>query len=133
MNVSTDEDISFVSSAGYALGYLGGGLLIILNAWAVQSPSTFGLSSAAEAVQWSFLSVALWWTLFSIPMYLYVPEKAQAARKISFAQVSKEVWRTLKKCSPTSRSFFFLIAYIFYIDGINTIIKMAVDFALSIS
>lgn len=132
MNVSDDENISFVSSLGYSLGYLGGGLLIVLNAWAVQSPETFGLANKAQAVQWSFLSVCVWWILFSIPLYLYVPETGTGGERLSFKKTFQQVYRTLRKMRGQHGVFLFLIAYIFYIDGVNTIIKMAVDFALSI-
>jgi MFS transporter, UMF1 family len=132
MNVSEDENISFVSSLGYSLGYLGGGLLIVLNAWAVASPATFGLPDAAAAVKWSFLSVAVWWILFSIPLYIYVPEQGNDGEKVTFRKTFGVVFNTIKKMKEHRNLFLFLLAYIFYIDGVNTIIKMAVDFALSI-
>jgi len=132
MNVSDEENISMVSSLGYSLGYLGGGVLIVLNAWAVQSPATFGLAGPAAAVQWSFLSVAVWWILFSLPLYYFVPEQRGGREKISLKKVTGNVIATLKKMYNFKPLFYFLLAYIFYIDGVNTVIKMAVDFALSI-
>jgi UMF1 family MFS transporter len=132
MNVSDDDNISFVSSLGFSLGYLGGGLLIVLNAWAVASPATFGLPDAAAAVKWSFLSVALWWILFSIPLYLNVHETGNGGERVTFHKTFAVVFATLKRMKQHRNLFLFLLAYIFYIDGVNTIIKMAVDFALSI-
>lgn len=132
MNVANAQNLSFVSSLGFSLGYLGGGLLIVLNAWAVTSPHTFGLASAADAVKWSFLSVAVWWILFSLPLYFWVPEIKTRQERPTFAKVLKDVLGTFKKLSQQRALFYFLLGYIFYIDGVNTVIKMAVDFALSI-
>ncbi len=132
MDVTDEKNISLVSSFAYSMGYLGGGVLIVLNAWAVQSPAAFGLASAAEAVQWSFLSVAVWWVFFSIPLYLFVHERTGQTEPISARRVVQNTFSTLQRMSRHRRLFLFLLGYIFYIDGVNTVIKMAVDFALNI-
>src|SRR4030095_7970104 len=75
---ASEDEIDRVSTAGYAIGYLGGGLLLALNVAWILSPSTFGLPDAALASRLSFLSVALWWPLFSIPLLRQVAEPAIA-------------------------------------------------------
>ncbi|MCC6137147.1 MAG: MFS transporter [Bdellovibrionaceae bacterium] len=132
VDVCDEKTMSSLSSIGYSLGYLGGGLLLVLNAFAVQSPQSFGLSSAAEAVKWSFVSVMAWWFLFSIPLFIYVKEPRRAPQKISIKNAFKEFQSTFSILRTQKKLFWFLLAYIFYIDGVNTIIKMAADFALNI-
>lgn len=132
VDVCDEENMSSMSSLGYSLGYLGGGLLLALNAFAVQSPQSFGLNSAAEAVKWSFVSVVLWWFLFSIPLFVFVKEPERKPQKISVKKALNEFWSTFNLLKKKKDLFWFLAAYIFYIDGVNTIIKMAADFALNI-
>ena len=125
-----------VSGLGFSLGYLGGGVLFALNVWMVQSPSTFGLPDAAAAVKLSFLSVALWWALFSLPLLLFVkePRRPEAHRGLRTAAV--EGYRRLVTTFRHLRGFrglmLFLAAYWLYIDGVDTVIRMAVDYGLSI-
>ncbi|MBE0618225.1 MAG: MFS transporter, partial [Proteobacteria bacterium] len=77
----TDEDrVDFVSALGFSLGYLGGGLLFAFNVAMVLAPETFGLADATEAVRVSFLTVAAWWALFSVPLFLFVDEPRPGAR-----------------------------------------------------
>src|SRR5205085_530866 len=73
-HVASKHEIDRVSTAGYAMGYLGGGLLLALNVAWIVSPGTFGLRDAAQASRLSFLSVAIWWPLLSIPLFRSVPE-----------------------------------------------------------
>ena len=73
-HIAREDEIDRVSTAGYALGYLGGGVLLALNVAWILSPATFGLRDAAQASRLSFASVALWWFLFSIPLFRRVPE-----------------------------------------------------------
>ena len=74
-DVAPPERANAISSLGYGLGYLGGGLIFALQLYAVIHPSTFGLANAAEAVRWSFVSVGIWWITFSIPVLLFVKEE----------------------------------------------------------
>ena len=79
-SVATPEETDRVSSAGYALGYLGGGVLLVLNlAWVLQ-PQLFGLSGTVAAIKLSFASVGVWWLLFMIPLLRHVPEPPRAGR-----------------------------------------------------
>lgn len=133
VNVSDDEQMNWVSCFGYSLGYLGGGLLIIINALMVTQPQLFGLADSVAAVKWSFLSVGVWWFLFSLPTALWVPESvAQKRTNLNWKSGFYEVINTLRKITGHRNLLIFLIAYFFYIDGVHTIYKMAVDFALAI-
>ena len=67
--VSSTEKRHRVSAFGFALGYLGGGLLFLINVLMTLKPQMFGLADAVEGVRWSFISVAVWWTVVSIPLF----------------------------------------------------------------
>jgi UMF1 family MFS transporter len=135
VSVSDESNVDVVSGRGYALGYLGGGLLFLFNVIMVQKPEMFGLSGAAEAVRISFLATAVWWAVFSIPLFLNVAEPA-GGKKISFRQAAAEGFAQLAKTFREIRQlkvvFTFLAAYWLYIDGVDTIITMAVDYGKSL-
>lgn len=132
--VSPLRSVDRVSALGFGLGYLGGGLLFALNVWMTLKPETFGLADASEAVRVAFLCTALWWILFSLPLLLFVHEPA--ANKISTIVAIKngfnQLRHTLKQIRTLQQTFLFLVAYWLYIDGVDTIIRMAVDYGLSI-
>ncbi|RMG36421.1 MAG: MFS transporter [Gammaproteobacteria bacterium] len=128
--VAAHEDLERVSALGFSLGYLGGGLLFALNVVMVLQPAWFALTDSAEAVRWSFLMVALWWTLFTIPLLLWVPDDgAGEANGLSTWQELRRTWRELR---ALPMAFLFLISYWLYIDGVDTIVRMAVDYGLAI-
>lgn len=130
-DVSPEEDFDLVSAFGYALGYVGGGVLFTINVLMVQRPGWFGLADSGMAVRVSFLSVAVWWTLFTIPILLFVRETppadpappAKAVRE-GLAQL-RETFREIRRMRLV---LLFLAAYWLYIDGVNTVIKTAVFF-----
>lgn len=128
VHITEEKSYHWVSCFGYSLGYLGGGLLIILNALMVTKPEFFGFKSVALATKWSFVSVGLWWLVFSIPLFLFVNEK-----KKTHQAPTPQVWVTIKKILNNRNLVLFLLAYFFYIDGVHTIFKMSVDFALSVN
>ncbi len=133
--VSEGRSVDFVSGLGFALGYLGGGVLFALNVLMVQKPELFGLSDMAEAVKVSFVSVSLWWALFSLPLLFFVKEEAprQKRRPIeAVAEGYRQLLRTFSKIRHLKGLLLFLIAYWLYIDGVDTIIRMAVDYAMAI-
>ena len=70
--VSEEKKVDFVSGLGFALGYLGGGILFSFNVWMLLTPDFFGLDSRIEAVKLSFISVAIWWMVFSLPLFFFV-------------------------------------------------------------
>ncbi len=133
--VTGGRNLDLVSGYGYSLGYLGGGALFALNVVMVQRPEWFGLASAVEAVQFSFLSVALWWAVFSLPLAIHVREPrppdavpVRAAVRAGLAQLSV----TFRELRALKTVALFLVAYWLYIDGVYTIIKMAVDYGISL-
>ncbi|MDX1444505.1 MAG: MFS transporter, partial [Gammaproteobacteria bacterium] len=135
VDVAKPEHSDFISGDGYAAGYLGGGLLFAINVWMTLEPATFGLADAAEAVRISFLMVAAWWAIFSIPVFLFVKER-EPELQVGFGQAIRTGWKqfigTFHEIRALKPIFLFLIAYWFYIDGVNTVIKMAVDYGLSL-
>lgn len=130
--VSRDDTINWVSCFGFGLGYLGGGILIVVNALMVTQPELFGLGDSVQAVKWAFISVGLWWILFSLPLFFYIKERKAINLNAPVLTGFFEVRSTLLKIKEHKSLALFLIAYFFYIDGVHTIFKMAVDFALSI-
>ncbi len=135
-SIVDEEKIDYVSGLGFSIGYLGGGLLFLLNVLMTLMPQKFGLPDAAAAVRFSFLSVALWWGLFTFFTIFWVPEKKGApADKANGSFVVagfRQFVGTFKKIRYLKVVFTFLLAYWFYIDGVDTIIRMAVDYGLSL-
>ncbi|MBX2835805.1 MAG: MFS transporter [Gammaproteobacteria bacterium] len=122
-----------LSALGFSLGYLGGGLLFAINVAMTLKPTWFGLTDAAQAVRWSFLSVAIWWALFTIPLLLYVKDPSDSeSKKFTVASSLKKFTETVKRIVSDRNVAIFLLAYWFYIDGLATVIRMAVDYGLSI-
>lgn len=134
-SVANEKKVDFVSGLGFAMGYLGGGILFALNVAMVQNPSFFGLSGEGEAIKTSFITVALWWGLFSLPLLLFVKEKKPKEKKSS-AETALQGYRrlvgTLMKISHLKGLLLFLLAYWLYIDGVDTIIRMAVDYGMAL-
>jgi MFS transporter, UMF1 family len=130
-HIASDKEMDRVSSAGYALGYLGGGLLLVLNLLWIMQPQLFGLRDAGVASRVSFLSVAVWWVAFSIPLFRRVseppvtPDAAALAAgdlvRASFVQLGD----TLREFRRYRQAGLMLLAFLIYNDGIGTIIRMA--------
>jgi UMF1 family MFS transporter len=123
-HVAREDDQDRVSARGYALGYLGGGLLLAINAAMLQFlPGTWG-------PRLSFLSVAIWWAVFSIPILTRVPEPPAATARLgqgeNVVSVSfRRLWATLKDIRQYRQLFTYLVAFLIYNDGIGTIISVA--------
>ena len=137
VHVAPSDKLDKVSALGYALGYIGGGLLFAFCVWMVQSPETFGVSDASVAVRISFLLVARWWLLFSIPVFLWVKEPDRLSEgtkglKSFFAGI-QQLRKTFNQIRQLKIVFTFLLAYWLYIDGVDTIVRMAVDYGLSLN
>lgn len=134
-DVAEERDYDLVSGYGYALGYLGGGLLFLINVLMVTHPATFGIADAGAAVRLSFVSVGIWWVLFTVPTVLFVKE-SKANAPLPWGRAIREGWQeilgTLSHLKSDRALLWFLLAYWCYIDGVNTIIKMAVDYGLSL-
>jgi UMF1 family MFS transporter len=133
VHVSSPSRLHFNSGLGYSLGYLGGGLLFAINVMMFQMPQAFGLSDGPSAVKAAFLTVGIWWTLFSLPLFFWVPEPGtERALEKALTRGWKVFLETLRHVSRYRSLSLFLLAYLFYIDGVNTTIKMAVDYGLSL-
>jgi len=137
-HVARPDETDRVSSAGYALGYLGGGILLLLNlAWILQ-PETFGFADTASATKAAFVSVAVWWLVFSLPLLRRVPEPppqlepGERARASVFAAAFGRLGRTFREVRRYRHAFILFIAMLLYQDGIQTIIRMASVFATEI-
>ena len=133
MGVARRERYDEVSAFGYALGYIGGGLLFAVNVAMALVPASFGLADASVAVRLSFLMVAAWWLVFSIPLFRHVPEPPRVGDAASAVAAGlRSLRRTLREHRTHRMAGLFLLAYFFYIDGVHTIIRMAVDYGLSL-
>jgi UMF1 family MFS transporter len=133
--VASEKNMDFVSALGYSMGYLGGGILFTLNVWMTLSPEFFGFADSAGAVRFSFCTVGIWWAVFSIPLLLFVKEPKKEETK-STGNVVKagltQFKETFKEIRHLKTIFLFLAAYWLYIDGVDTIVHMAVDYGMSI-
>jgi UMF1 family MFS transporter len=141
-HVARDDEVDRVSTAGYALGYVGGGLLLTLNLAWIMKPGWFGLPSGEGLTpsqqtlpaRLAFLSVAIWWAVFSIPLFRRVGEpkvklesgehRGQNPVKVAFVRLG-ETFGELKRYR---HGFLMLLAFLIYNDGIGTIIRMATKY-----
>lgn len=133
--VARRERLDVVSALGYAFGYLGGGLLFAVNVAMTLWPQSFGLANAAEAVRLSFLMVGVWWALFTVPVMLLVREPRRAQTPGVVRQIGaglRQLRDTFHEVRRLRVVALFLVAYWCYIDAVDTIIRMAVDYGLSL-
>ena len=129
-HVAKKEDLDKVSTKGYALGYLGGGLLLLINALMAMQPKMFGIPDGAMAARLSFVMVGLWWLGFSIPLWRHVPEPVvENQEQLGFGKALVtgfgEMAKTFAKVKRYPEAFKLLLAFWVYNDGIGTIMKMA--------
>lgn len=125
------------SALGYSLGYLGGGLLFLLCVVMTIKPELFYLADTTAAVKLSFLLVSIWWAIFTLPLILWVKEEeVRLANKISlwqkFSGGARQVVNTTGHLRQRHQVAIFLLAYWCYIDGVDTIVRMAVDYGLAL-
>jgi len=136
VTVSKEKERNRVSALGFSLGYLGGGILFLLNVAMFLYPNWFGLENQIEAVLWSFLSVAVWWLIFSLPIYLNVKEPVQNTSKKQINTVIADAFENLLNTAKSIKKFksavIFLLAYFLYMDGVDTIIRMATSYGSDI-
>jgi len=132
--VAGDDEFDRVSAYGFALGYLGGALLFTVNVLMVVNPGWFGLAGPAEAMRWAFVSVAVWWAVFTLPVLIWVHDEDEGKAQLQGRYIVNgwlRVVATLSNIRQHRALFIFLVAYWLYIDGVYTIIKMAVDYGMS--
>ena len=148
--VSNKRNVDYVSALGYSLGYIGGGVLIVINFLMITYPSFFGFYDIArnfsheygmpipnviQATQYSFISVALWWAIFSLPIVLFVKEPKYHKSETTLNTIKsgfKQFKNTFNEIKNLKVVATFLIAYWLYIDGVDTTVRMAADFAITI-
>jgi UMF1 family MFS transporter len=136
VSVAPPGKLDITSAIGYFAGYLGGGIFLALGVAMTLKPQWFGLAGAAEAVQLLLVLAAVWWAVFSLPLMLWVPPPPRAAAHVPLSVAAREgmtqfleTFRHIRGYKPV---FVFLAAYWVYIDGVNTVIQMAVDYGKSI-
>ena len=133
--VASNDDVDYVSSLGFAVGYIGGGLLFLVNVLMYKYPEWFGIPDTPTAIKLSFLSVAVWWAVFTIPILLFVPEpKNKNSVPLLHALIAgaKQLKQTFNRIREMKVIGIFLLAYWFYIDGVDTIVRMAVKMGSSL-
>lgn len=132
--IADKKDMGKISGWGWALGYLGGGVCLALNLVFIEKPSFFGLPEESHfPIRLSLLSVGIWWAVFSIPLFLWVKEKA-IKKKLPpgenyFTIGFKRIKHTFQKVKQYRELSKFLVSYLIYNDGIQTVIVMAAVFA----
>lgn len=148
-HVAREGEIDRLSTAGYALGYVGGGLLLAFNLVAIQNPDWFGLPAGegltqAEAslpTRLAFVGVALWWVGFSVPLFRRVEEPPAEPRRAAdggaaiggvFRGSLARLAGTLRDLRALPQAALFLVAFLIYNDGIQTIIRVAAIYGSSI-
>lgn len=141
-HIARPDEVDRVSTAGYALGYVGGGILLTLNLAWIMKPGWFGLpsgpdltpSQATLPARLAFLSVAVWWLVFSVPLFRTVPEPpveagARAARNgRPLVEAFARLAGTFRELKRYRQGFLMLLAFLIYNDGIGTIIRMATSY-----
>jgi len=145
-HIASDKEMDRVSTAGYAIGYFGGGILLVLNLLWIQKPEWFGLPSgegltrdqATLPARLAFVSVAVWWAVFAIPLFRRVREPVRVLESDETARANpvrialQRVGETLRELRGYRQAFLMLIAFLLYNDGVQTIIKMATAYGTEI-
>jgi UMF1 family MFS transporter len=106
-SVADEDKIDYVSSLGFSIGYLGGGLLFLINVLMTLMPEKFGLPDAGTAVRYAFISVAIWWGTFTIITILWVPEDKTAKPPLGITDIVVQGFRQLMGTFREFRLFYF--------------------------
>jgi UMF1 family MFS transporter len=137
-HIASEQELDRVSSAGYAIGYVGGGILLAINLAMIQKPELFGFADAGIATRWSLASVAAWWALFSIPLFRHVAEpgrlldETETGAENAVVAAARRLAVTFRELRQYKQAFVFLLAFLIYNDGIQTIIRMATTYGAEI-
>jgi UMF1 family MFS transporter len=130
-HIAREDELDQVSTAAYAIGFLGGGLLLTINLLWIQKPEWFGFADAGAATRASFLSVGVWWAVFTVPLMRRVPEPPVSARAreggaaAHIAGAFRRLRGTLHSLQRYRHALLTLVAFLLYNDGIGTIIRMS--------
>ena len=134
-SVAGREKVDYVSALGYSLGYLGGGLLFLINVLMYLYPQWFGIPDSSTAIRISFVTVAIWWAIFTVPIIIFMPEP-KIKKNVSFYDAVNGGFKQLKETFDNIREMkiigTFLIAFWMYEDGVATIVRMAAKIASSL-
>ncbi|MBO9665463.1 MAG: MFS transporter [Bdellovibrio sp.] len=134
--VAEPSEMDYVSSLGYSLGYLGGGVLFLLNVLMHLFPAAFGLRDGVQAIQISFMTVAVWWLVFSYPLAKNIKEPPGSVHQGNILKLTatslKTLGATFRDLLKEKNLLIFMMAYWLYIDGVYTVMTMAVDYGMSI-
>ena len=130
--VAPEEKMDWVSGKGYAFGYIGGGLLLALHVLMITYHEGFGIPDRSLSIRISLASVGIWWGIFAIPLFLWVPEVRQLHNKpVNFSYFTygfSRLFNTLRSFRHYQDLLWFLAAFLVYNDGIQTVIAMAAIF-----
>lgn len=129
-HIARDDELDRASAGGYALGYLGGGVLLAVHMLWVARPGWFGLPSVEAAFRLAFVSVAVWWLGFALPLFLRIPEPQPSsltglAPELSLRAAFTQLRETFSELRGYRHALLLVVAYLLYSDGIGTIIRMA--------
>jgi UMF1 family MFS transporter len=137
-HIARPDEMDRVSTAAYAMGYLGGGLLLVINLLWILMPTNFGIPDTITAIRLSFVSVAIWWLVFSIPLFRDVREPAPALEQDETGAENPvhaafvRLRETFQELRGYRQAFLMLVAFLLYNDGIQTIIRMATIYGAEI-
>jgi UMF1 family MFS transporter len=137
-HVAEDDEMDQLSTSGYALGYLGGGILLVINVLWILTPENFGIPDTTMASRLAMLSVAVWWALFSIPIFRTVgepPRRVADTDRLGINPVRAGFTRlgeTFAEILQYRQVLIFLLAFWLYNDGIGTIMKMGAIYGTEI-
>lgn len=130
--IASEKEIDWISAKGYAFGYAGGGLLLALHVLMISCYDTFGFTDRSMIIRICLASVGIWWGLFAVPVFLWVPEAGRLQEKpVRFSYVRYgfiRFFKTLKSFGNYRDLLWFLAAFLIYNDGIQTVIGMAAIF-----
>ena len=130
IDVSNPKYYSLVSSLGFSLGYFGGASLLALHVWMLRSPELFGFSDTSQIIKFAFVTVGIWWIIFLMPLMFVVREgkSVNADGGGTVAMAYRALMTTFREIKKYRNVLIFLIAYWLYIDGVFTVIFMAVNY-----
>jgi UMF1 family MFS transporter len=134
-HIASGEEMDRVSTAAYAIGFFGGGIVLAINLAWILSPETFGFSGAVSAIKASFVSVGIWWFCFSIPLLWTVPEPParleadETGNEATVLVAARRLGETFQHLRSYRQALLMLVAFLLYNDGIQTMIRMSSIYA----
>lgn len=134
--VAPGKNSDWVSGLGYSMGYLGGGLLFGINVFMYLKPDFFGIANGVDAIKLSYMTVGIWWFVFTLPAMIFIPEPRNDKPVLPLLSVLKHthssIISSLKEIFGNRNLKYFVLAYWVYIDGVYTIMNMAVDLGINL-